>query len=50
MPNDAERKSLISTMGSATRNSMKQKATSDSRPKTIAPRTYGLVHPVVESP
>ncbi len=25
---------------------MKQKATSDSRPKTIAPRTYGLVHPV----
>ena len=34
IPNDAERKSRMSTIGSATRNSMKQKATSDSRPKS----------------
>ena len=50
MPNDAERNSLMSTIGSATRSSMKQNATSDSRPKMIAPSTHGLVHPVVESP
>ena len=50
MPNDAERNSRMSTIGESTCSSMKQNATSDSRPKTIAPSTHGLVQPVVESP
>ena len=50
MPNDADRNSLMSTIGSATRSSMKQKATSNSSPTAIAPSTHGLVQPVVESP
>ena len=38
------------TIGWATRSSMKQNATSNSRPNGIEPNTHGLVHPVVESP
>ncbi len=49
-PNDAERNSLMSTIGSATRNSMKQNATSSSSPAVIAPSTHGLVQPVVAPP
>ncbi len=50
MPNDAERNSRMSTIGSATRSSMKQNATSSSSPTMMAPSTNGLVQPVVESP
>ena len=50
MPNEADRNSLMSTIGESMCSSMKQNATSDSSPKAIDPNTHGLVQPVVESP
>ena len=50
IPNAAERNNRMLIIGWATRSSMKQNATSNSRPNAIDPSTHGLVHPVVESP
>ena len=49
-PNDADRNNRMFTMGSATRSSMKQNATSNASPMAMVPSTHGLVHPVVDSP
>lgn len=50
MPNEADLNSRMSTIGESTCSSMKQNATSSSKPIPMAPSTIGLVQPVEWSP